>query len=512
MGNSVGNLKEYWDAIESTPGLQGGFIWDWVDQGILQTTPDGRRYWAYGGDFGDTINDMNFCLNGLIFPDRSLHPAMTEVKKLFQPVAVVAQDPSSGWIEVVNKRDFTTLADLNGVWELSVDGEVVQTGRLPVLATAPGASERLHLPFKVPQIAAGAECFLTLRFVHATMTAWASAGQECAWEQFELPAAGWRTAAPPRDDAEILSVSDTQGVLTVSGSHLTAAFDTASGQLTHIDWRGVRLLAHGPRLNAWRAATDNDGFKWNAAEPGKLLTRWLAAGLNRLQARLTAFDVEALASGVVVKVERVVQAEGVACGFRQRETITLHGDGGIRFDEHILCFGDLPPLPRLGLAYTIPEGFETFTWFGRGPGETYPDRKAGAAVGLYTGSVDDQHVPYIMPQENGNKTDVRWAALQNAQGHGLLMIGEPLLQASVSHYTADDLYAAMHTPDLVRRPEVYVNLDLLQCGLGGASCGPGTLDRHLVWPGEHRFSITLVPVDPADRLPELGRLGVHIAP
>ncbi len=499
MGNSVGNLKEYWEAIEATPGLQGGFIWDWVDQGILQTTADGRRYWAYGGDFGDTINDMNFCLNGLVFPDRTPHPALSEARKLFQPVVVVAQDTASGWFEIVNKRDFTTLADLRGTWELAVDGEVVQTGTLPTLKTAPGASERLHLPYRLPQVPVGAECFLTIRFARMAATGLADAGEEVAWEQFALPILA-AASAPPALPAEPLTVTQTAERVSLSGSRFAVDFDPVSGALVRFERDGVRLLDDGPRLNVWRAATDNDGFKWNAEEPGKLLQRWLAAGLNRLEAQLTTFEVtQPEPDAVIARVERVVQASGIEAGFRQMETVTVRGDGTLRFDEQVVSFGDLPPLPRLGLRLVMPAGFESFTWFGRGPGETYPDRKAGAAIGLFSSSVDDQYEPYIMPQEHGNRTDVRWAALRDGEGHGLLMIGEPLLQASVSHYTADDLYAAMHTFDLVRRPEVYVCLDQLQSGLGGASCGPGTLDRHLAWPGDHTFSITLKPLDPADQ-------------
>ncbi len=508
MGNSVGNLREYWEAIESTPGLQGGFIWDWVDQGFVRTTADGRRYWAYGGDFGDVINDMNFCLNGLVFPDRTPHTAMAEVRKLFQPLAVRAVDPAAGWFEVVNKRDFTTLADLRGAWVLVVDGEEVQRGRLPVLNTRPGCVEKIQIPFSRPRLAPGAECFLTLRFELADDAPWASAGHEVAWEQFPLPIA----AAPPStlpQPGEPLQLAPKPEHIRVHGERLVVEIERGTGRLTNLEWNGVRLLEAGPRLNAWRAATDNDGFKWRPDEPGKLLTRWLQAGLDRLEHRLESLDVQQPEPGrVVVRAVRMVQAPGMAAGFRQTTTTTIVGDGAVRFDEAIACFGELPPLPRLGLALVAPAGFETFTWLGRGPEESYPDRKAGVAIGLYTGSVDDQHVPYVVPQENGNKTDVRWAALQDAQGRGLMLIGEPLLQVSVSHYTTDDLFRALHTTDLVRRPEIQVNLDLLQCGLGGNSCGPATLDRHLVWPGEYRFAVVLRPIDPGAGLPALGRAWV----
>ena len=186
-------------------------------------------------------------------------------------------------------------------------------------------------------------------------------------------------------------------------------------------------------------------------------------------------------------------------------TYDIYGNGAVLVDLHLDCFGDLPPLPRLGLSLVVPTGFEAFTWLGGGPHESYVDRKAGAAVGLYGGTVDEQYVPYIMPQENGNKTDVRWAALSNAQGLGLLAIAEPHMEASVSHYSIDMLCRARHTNELAREPEIYFNLDLMQCGLGGASCGPATLDKYLVWPGEWRFSILLRPFEKGASLQMLGR-------
>ena len=494
MGNSCGNLKEYWDAIESTPGLQGGFIWDWVDQGLIKTTDDGRRYWAYGGDFGDTINDMNFCLNGVIFPDRTPHPAMTEVHKLFQPVAVRALDLATGRLEIHNKRDFTTLADLIGVWELSLDGDVVQTGALPTLTTPPGGVEMVQIATDATRLARGGEAFLTVRFQQAEATALVAAGHEIAWEQFALPQPAARVAATPRQ-LEPLVVEEGAESLRIVGRDLQVVVARASGRIETAEWRGLRLIQSGPRLNLWRAATDNDGFKWRPDEPGKLLTRWLAAGLDRLVERLERLNLSRTeAGGVVVRVQSVSQADGVAAGFRHTSTTTIHSDGVIACECQLDAFGELPPLPRIGLTLVLPAGFETLTWFGRGPGESYPDRKTGSPVGLYTGSIDAQHVPYIMPQENGNKTDVRWATVTDAQGRGLKMSASSLMQISAAHHTASDLFAARHTVDLVRRPEVYVNLDLAQCGLGGASCGPGTRDEYLVWPGAHRLTVLLRPV------------------
>ena len=505
MGNSCGNLKDYWDAIESTPGLQGGFIWDWVDQGIVKTTPDGRRYWAYGGDFGDKINDMNFCLNGLIFPDRTPHPVMAEVHKLFQPVAVRAIDPAAGRLEIHNKRDFTTLADLRAVWELNLDGDVVQSGAVHVPDLTPGGVAPVTIDFDSGLLASGREAFLTVRFRLAGATAWAEAGHEVAWEQVALPQPALRPTPTPRR-RERLNIDEDAAAVRVAGSELRVVVAKSTGRIEALDWRDVRLLQAGPRLNLWRAATDNDGFKWRSDEPGKLLTRWLEAGLDRLVDRFERLSLTRTeGGGAVVRAESVVQADGVTAGFRHILTTTIDPDGVITCESRLDAFGDLPPLPRVGLTLVMPAGFETLTWFGRGPGESYPDRKAGSPVGLFSGSVDAQQVPYIMPQENGNKTDVRWAAVTDDAGHGLLMTGGDLLQVSAAHHTAADLYAANHTVDLVRRSELIVNLDLAHCGLGGASCGPGTRDEYLILPGAHRLTVRLRPVGPDDRLVDVGR-------
>ncbi len=505
MGNSVGNLKEYWEAIETHPGLQGGFIWDWVDQGILKTDPRGRDYWAYGGDFGDTINDMNFCINGLVFPDRSIHPAMLEVRKLFQPVRARLLDPQTGLVEIQNHYDFSTLAHLRGEWELVRDGQTLQSGALPTLHTPPGSVESLRIPYLIETDGGPGELWLNLQFCLSQETPWAPAGHLVAWEQFSL--ASPQVCVPlvfaPASQPGITKSDET---IHIQSREISLTFESGSGLLTRFDWRGISLLRSGPQLNAWRAPTDNDGFKWNLEPKDKLLYAWLQAGLNRLQHRLDALDFDSPATGPTRVITRITsQAEGVEGGFRHEIAYTLLGDTALLLDWSLNCFGNLPPLPRLGLSFVLPPGFETFTWLGRGPQESYPDRKAGVPIGLHRSTVSEQYVPYIMPQEHGNKTDVRWAALNNAEGVGLMVIGQLPFQTSASHFTADDLFRAMHACDLDPRPETYWNLDVAQCGLGGASCGPMTLPQYLVQPGAYQMRLLLRPFGPGDDLPRLGR-------
>lgn len=512
MGNSTGNLKEYWEAIENYHGLQGGFIWDWVDQALRKTDDQGREYWAYGGDFGDEINDGNFCLNGLIWPDRTPHPAMYEYKKIIQPVAVRARDLAAGQVEIINKHDFSDLSHLNCSWELAADGEVIQRGELGRLATPPGASEVVTLPLQNPALAPGAECFLTLRFSLAQTTAWADEGHEVAWEQFAMPFKAPAPVVISLAQMPPLQVTDSAGEIFITGPEFQLAFDRKAGQMVAFTFRETSLLLSGPKLNIWRAATDNDGFKLWPERENKLLFQWLKAGLDRLEQKVESFSLEQLSSQVVrVNIQTLVQAADGPDGFIHRHTYMIYGSGDVVIENEIEASRNLPPLPRLGLTMALPGGFEQFAWYGCGPHENYIDRNVGAAVGLYQSTVDEQYVPYIMPQENGNKTEVRWLTLTREDGLGLLAVGQPPLEVSVSHYTAHDLYRALHTPDLIRRDETILNLDYKQCGLGGASCGPGTLPPYLIQPGRFSFSLRLRPITPQDHPALLSRYQLQAA-
>jgi beta-galactosidase/beta-glucuronidase len=495
MGNSTGNLKEYWEAIENNHGLQGGFIWDWVDQGLVKVDEKGTEYWAYGGDFGDEINDANFCINGLIWPDRTPHPAMYEHKKIIQPVGIQAKDLSAGQIEITNKQYFSDLSGLNVLWELAVDGKIIQQGELSPLELLPGASQVVTLPFNQPELGPGAESFLTVRFVLAVDTPWADQGHEVAWEQFKMPFAAPAPKPISIEQLPTLELTESAEQAVIAGPDFNLTFDKVTGQISAFNFKEIALLQTGPVLNIWRAPTDNDGIKARPDERREqMLPKWLEAGLDRLVRQSKSVTVAQLGPQVVrVSAHTLVQAEGCPDSFDHHHTYTIYGSGDVLVDNVVKTDSSLPSLPRIGLTMTMPGGYENFSWFGRGPHENYVDRNVGAAIGLYSGSVDEQYVPYIVPQDNGNKTDVRWLTLTNGAGLGLLAVGSQPLEASVSHYTADDLYQAFHTYELVCRDEVILNLDYQQCGLGGASCGPGTLPPYLILPDTFTFSFRLRP-------------------
>ena len=489
MGNSCGNLREYWDAVETHERLQGGFVWDWVDQGIRQVAEDGEEWFAYGGDFGDDPNDGPFCINGMVWPDRRVKPALWEYKKIVQPVKVEPIDLLAGEVRITNAHHFSHLSELDIAWKLTADGEVLLSGMLPRLDTPPGESRKVRVPFTQPVLKPGTEYWLTLNFTLAEDTLWAEKGHEVAWEQFQVPFAGPETPALGLADMPELGLEESAERAIVHGPGFRLVFDKHSGAITSWEYEGRELVRQGPLLNVWRAPTDNDASVWGDQTAA---LHWREAGLDRLRHQVKRIKVSQITPQVVqITTQSFVCAPDRVDGFDCEISYAAYGSGDVVIETHVLPSEKLPQLPRIGLQMQLPGGYETFTWYGRGPHETYRDRKEGAQVGVYSGTVDEQYVPYIVPQENGNKTDVRWVALTDRDGVGLLAVGMPLLEVSAQHFTTEDLTGAKHTYELKRRDPIVLNLDYRQSGLGGASCGPGTLPQYLIEsrPVEFRFRL-----------------------
>jgi beta-galactosidase/beta-glucuronidase len=493
MGNSPGAFREYWDVVYAYPRAIGGFVWDWVDQGLLRTTEEGEEWFAYGGDYGDEPNDSNFCINGLIWPDRVPHPSLWEYKKVLEPVGVEAVNLAEGVVRVANRYDFSDLSHLVGTWTVKRDGEVILSGELPHLATPPGESEVVTLfsePSAIPDAVPGTETWLTLVFALAEHAPLAPKGHEVAWEQFLLPA---KVPAELVDTTGMptVKVDDGQDQLIVEGPDFEIVFDRSTGRISGWRHQGRQVVVAGPALNLWRAPTDNDARQFGAV--------WREAGLDVLSERATAVSVVQPGSHVVhVKVETETQVSGVSA----RYTYAVYGSGDVVLEHAVDVEEGVSPLARVGLTLTLPDeelqGHEIFTWYGRGPHESYVDRKEGVRIDVYRSTVDAEYVPYIKPQEYGNKTDVRWAALTGRDGRGLLAVGMSWLEVSAMHYTATDLASAAHTYELQRRPEVILNLDFAQSGLGSASCGPGVLPKYQLTASGYRYCVRLRPLGEGD--------------
>lgn len=468
MGNSNGTLAEYWAAIESTPGLQGGFIWEWWDHGLVQDLSDGRRHWAYGGDFGDEPNDGNFCTDGLVWPDRRPKPALWEHKQLAAPMRITStpREARRGRVELENRRHVRDLKWLGMRWELTIAGEMAAYGEFEPPAIGPGERAVVELPGWQPSLVDEApEAWLTLYAETAADEPWAPAGFEVCWAQIRL------------DDLEAAALSELQPVS-----------DGAEVPLDDVGLLVHPLLAASPSLALWRAPTDNDRI-------GGMAARWEAWGLHHLERQLVS--IERLdGGGSKVRAECRTLA-GVAV--RHEQTLRLVGGGAIQVDELAEIPPELTDLARVGTVLETAPGLEQVEWFGRGPHETYPDRRWGGRVGRFRATVADLYTPYIRPQENGGRADVRWVTLADADGRGLRIALDRPRQVSVLHFRAADLASTTHDMDLVPRLETIVHLDAAHRGLGTASCGPDTVPEYLVRPGTYRWSWTFEPVTGANR-------------
>ncbi len=506
MGNSVGNLQDYWDIIERYPALQGGFIWDWVDQGLLETTSSGERFWAYGGDFGPpgTPSDGNFCINGLVLPDRGITPKLLEVKRVYQYVGFEPADLTHGRVLLRNKYDFTNLSAFELHWSVTGDGKVLQSGTAPALDIAPHASASVLLGYTLPTPAPGTEYFLNLSITRKAAQDMVPAGYEVAATQFALPVA----TAPLTIRAQAmppLGVRRSGNNVRVSGATFEAVFDTVAGTLAALRFKDTEVISKPPVPNFWRAATDND---WGNRLPVRAQA-WRHAGDSR---RLVKTRLDQPSKSVVnVRFDYVLHDHNDRDIADYTTRYTVLGSGDIVVENSLVKRPDsLPELPRMGMNLQLPGSFDRMTWLGRGPHENYWDRNTSADVGLYSGSVAEQYVAYVRPQENGNKTDVRWLSLTNGESAGLLAVGMPTLSVSAHHnvledfespeagFVARDQARNRHTNDVKPRDLVSLNLDYRQMGVGGDnSWGAQTHDRYRLLEPRYTYSFRLRPFDPS---------------
>lgn len=493
MGNSVGNLQDYWDVIEKYPQLQGGLIWDWVDQALYKTGPEGEVFFAYGGDFGppDVMSDRNFLANGLVDPDRNPHPHAWEVKKVYQPIGTRAVDLERGVIEVLNKFDFLSLRGYRMFWEVKADDLSLAAGEWKDMEIGPGEKRMVALPLPLIRPEAGREYFLNIRYVSRQASPLSAAGFEVAREQFKLPFQITGIAAENPDGS--VDLEENNGMIIVRGGDFRAEFQKSTGILKAYTYHGISLLRTGPEPNFWRAPTDND---FGNGLPVRCAV-WKDAGSGR---RLDKLEIDR--SGVdVVKITTEFRLPAGQSRFIS--TVTINGSGDMVFDNRFDPGGaHLPDIPRLGLRLTLPEGFENMTWFGRGPFETYWDRKTAAWIGLYTGRVHDQYHAYIRPQENGSKSDIRWVALRDDRGYGFIAAGDRVLSICATHYDISDFENGpekenRHPHDMKPRPWSILYLDDRQMGVGGDdSWGARTHPEYCIQPRSYSWTFWLRPLGP----------------
>ncbi|KAL8246647.1 hypothetical protein R6Q59_007863 [Mikania micrantha] len=502
MGNSNGNIHEYWEAIDSTFGLQGGFIWDWADQGLLKESSDGSKFWAYGGAFGDTPNDLNFCLNGLVWPDRTPHPALNEVKYCYQPIKVSFTD---GLFKITNTNFFQTTEDLEFNWVIEGDGCKIKSGilTLPTLDSQSSYDIKWESSPWYPSWASSSatETFLTVTATLSKPTRWLQSGHIVSSQQIELPLKKGIVSPAPKTKEVTWTYEIIDHELTIRQDVSEITFNNKSGAIESWMVEGVPVMVKGITPCFWRAPTDND----KGGEDNSYCSKWKAANLDNIFFIKESLDVKKITDQLL---EVTIVYNGFPKGgetenslFKVDMKYSFCGSGDVILVSNVKPRSDLPPLPRVGIEFHLEKSLNNVKWYGRGPFECYPDRKAAAHVGLYEKKVDEMHVPYIVPGECAGRADVRWVTFQNDQGFGIfasIYNDSPPMQMNASYYSTTELDCATHKKELVKGDDIEVHLDHKHMGIGGDdSWTPSVHDKYVVPPSPCSFSIRFSPLTDA---------------
>jgi len=516
MGNSTGNLQDYWDVIEKYPLLQGAFVWDWVDQGLLKTDANGINYWAYGGDYGEEgiPSDGNFCINGLTWPDRTGKPGLSEVKKVYQYIGFEPVDLKNGRIRVINKYDFITLADFNILWTVYSDGIAVKSGKLAFPHLLPHHDTVAAVAFGDIEPAPGTEYFLNLMATRSDEWNLIPPDHIYAAEQFRLPVEG-KPLFGKKEELLVLQTKTEDKIFVVNGEGFTVRFDLEKGRMASFSSGDRELLIQGPEPDFWRAPTDNDyGYGMDVK-----LGVWKKAGEKAAVRKVNITQPEM--DRVIVAMEYDIPGSGGEKIGGYVSTFTVLGSADVIVKNQFSKVSEkIPEIPRMGMQMRIPEIYSNLRWFGRGPHENYCDRKTSAFTGLYESSVDDQYVPYIRPQENGYRTDTRWLTLTDEDGNGLLVSGLPMIcfaalrnihddfesPGRLSQYRRDAKTANTHTNDVNPRDFINLNVDYGQMGVGGDdSWGAEIHPKYRLMDRKYEYSFRMRPVKSGDDILKLAK-------
>ena len=504
MGNSVGNLQDYWTVIDKYKALQGGFIWDWVDQGLWMKDEKGNKFFAYGGDFDHlpVKSDSNFCINGLVQADRQINPHVWEVKKVYQYIKVKALDLHKLTFEIANQYDFINLNKFDIDWELRIDGHLIKQGALPAINLAAHQRKRYVFPEKLLPKDINGEAMLTFRFKTNSDQPLVKKGHTVGWYQFTLPGKVAKETVNVSQLASLKISQNDKAKLRIAGKGFNIRFDKKIGILDSYIYRGTELIKKGLQANFWRPPNDND---LGNGMPARCKI-WKDACLVPEN-----FQVKTVTPQII---EVTINSKVSAGKSAYQTTYRIYGSGDIMVQNQFTVDKSqkLPELPRFGMNLQMPKGFTNMQWYGRGPHESYWDRKTGAAIGLYKGNVWAQYHPYVRPQETGNKTDTRWVALQNKQGFGLAVFGQSVLSCSAYQFANSDLDHVSsliynrHTTDVVPRNLVTLNIDYKQMGLGGDnSWGARTHKEYTLPAQDYNYSFRIRPFGKNDDLTKLSK-------
>lgn len=488
MGNGPGNLKDYQDLVYAHDKLQGGFVWEWFDHGIESFTESGEKYYRYGGDFGDDPSNKDFCIDGLIMPDRTPSPGLYEYKKVIEPITTTAVDIQKGIINLLSRYDFANLDRFNLVYKVMEDDVILQTGFMAVPSIEARANKDITLPYDLSAIKVkpGAHYYVNISYQLREDTSYAFSGHELATAQFELPL--YKEGIVVRPEG-ILNVEKEHTTLHVKGANFSLDFNLVNGNLMNIVRDGMQILSKGPRLTLWRAPISNDM---------EIIDKLKKVYFLHLEHEVVMnIDYHMEDNILKVEVDTINSTTNSAWHFKTKYVYTVCPSGDILIDVEGTPSGrvDLAPdmLPRIGVSMHLDKSMEHVRYFGMGPGENYADSKEAAQMGLYANTVDGLFTNYVIPQENGNHMGCKWVSMTNDRGMGLLASTEGDFNFSASWYEDKDLDDAKHTCDLVKRDYIVFNVDYKQNALGTNSCGQWQLDKYRAKFEDFKLSFRLTP-------------------
>jgi len=484
MGNSLGNFQDYWDVIYAYPQLAGGFVWDWVNQSMYKNLPNGKNGHLYGGDFGDKPNDGNFMINGLIASDRTKNPHFEELRKVYQPVSIRLIDKENIEIEIKNYELSGNLNKYTFSYEVLEDGEPASSGILPVVDVKSLETKRFSFKNQI-HFDKNKEVFISFKFTLREQTLWAEKGYTVAWEQFKMSDKRNITLAIDKSVKLKPIIQSDSAFLQVTAKNTSLKINKKTGILAECSVDGKNLIASEMRFNFWRALTDNDKG-WKAQDKLKV---WKTEAQNY---EVKSFDFK-LTTDNQLKVNVLILFKGT-------QTIaalnyTVFADGTLKIEVEFNIPKKTPAVPRLGLQVELDSAYKHISWYGRGPHENYQDRKTSAAFGIYKSTVAEWVTPYVRPQENANRIELRWLRMENKTDKGISIVADNTssFSASAWPYTQQTLENTTHDFELVNHKNTTLDIDCIQMGVGGDnSWGMPVHDQYMIYPGKYGFGFYIV--------------------
>ena len=487
MGNSSGSLNDYWDLFWNLPKLQGGFIWEWCDHSFIRYDEKGQKYYIYGGDFGEKLHDADFCCDGMVTSERNLHPGMYEARHVMQPITITAADLKKFKFTLANRREFTDLSDIEGSWTLQADGIDIANGKLSGFEkTAPFGKYDFTIDELAKYTNHAGELFLNFAFTLKNDEKWAAKGTLIAHDQIFIAKNTQQTA---QRQLTAVSAAESAEKLTVNCGAASLIINRKNGKIT-LKKGGKTLAKELFNCNLFRAPTENHGIKLWDNQQAKPMGKWLSANLHKLKLSSVQTSYTENDGKVIINMEKLFD-NGLSQSVKFIQKIIVNPNGTTDFEQQYFIPEDFPSMPRIGVSANLDKAFETYEYFGRGPHENYTDRSSSAEVGLYKSDVRSNFEKnYALPQENGNRTDIRYIKLFSDAATVRISSKTPF-ESGISYYSALDLFKAKHTCDLVERPYAILTLDLAQRGLGSGSCGPQTLPKYALDEKYYKFDFTV---------------------